>query len=148
MSKRFEGAAFKKNGGGGWFGGAASAPDLPRNGDVVGEADLSAYAAALERHGFFCANSYYMNHAANAAYADRALNGGKLDMPVLFLAAEYDYVCETVTSRLGEPMQSRCRNLTTRVIQSGHWMAQEQPIAVNSALAHWLATAVSDWWPR
>jgi len=133
---------------GGWFGGATSAPDVPRDGDVIDEADLARYAAALERNGFFGPNSYYMNHTANAAYAERAVNDGMIDMPVLFLAAEYDYTCETVTSRLAEPMQSRCRNLTTRVIQSGHWMAQERPIEVNGALAHWLATAVPDWWPR
>jgi len=132
---------------GGWFGGAAAAPDVPRDGDVVDEADLSAYAAALERNGFFGPNSYYMNHEANAAYAERAVNDGVLDMPVLFLAAEYDYTCETVTSRLAEPMQSRCSNLTTQVIQSGHWMAQEKPTEVNAALAQWLATAVPDWWP-
>ena len=132
---------------GGWFGGADQAPDVPRDGDVVDEADLSAYAAALERNGFFGPNSYYMNHAANAAYAARAVNDGMLDMPVLFLGAEYDYTCETVTSRLAEPMQSHCRDLTTQVIQSGHWMAQERPVEVNGALAHWLATSVADHWP-
>ncbi len=132
---------------GGWFRGAAEPPDVPRDSEVVTEADLRAYSAALSRNGFFGPGSYYMNHKANAAYAARAVNGGTLDMPALFIAAEYDFTCECITSRLAEPMRERCRNLTTRVVQSGHWMAQEKPVEVNAALVHWLATSVTDFWP-
>ena len=130
----------------GWFGGGAI-PSVPRDDDVVTEADLSAYASALARNGFFGPNSYYMNHTANAAYAARAVNGGYLDMPVLFLAAQYDYTCECITSRLAEPMRKYCRNLTESVVYSGHWMAQEKPLDVNAALVRWLATSVADYWP-
>ena len=77
-----------------------------------------------------------------------AKNGGILDMPVLFVGARYDYTCETVTSRLAEPMRGACRNLTMKVIDSGHWMAQERPLELNAALAHWLATQVPAAWPR
>jgi pimeloyl-ACP methyl ester carboxylesterase len=132
---------------GGWFGGAAAAPDVPRDADVVSEEDLQQYAEALKRNGFFGPDSYYMNHAANAAHAAEAKNGGILDMPVLFVGARYDYTCETVTSRLAEPMRSACRNLTMKVIDSGHWMAQERPLELNAALAHWLATQVPAAWP-
>jgi pimeloyl-ACP methyl ester carboxylesterase len=31
-------------------------------------------------------------------------------------------------------------------VHSGHWMAQEQPVAVNAALAKWLATKLPDYW--
>ena len=58
--------------------------------------------AALERTGFFGPDAYYMNHERNAAYAMKAQNSGKLDMPVLFLHGDYDYTCETVVSRLAE----------------------------------------------
>src|SRR5215212_4456848 len=132
---------------GGWFGGAPEAPDLPRDVDVVSEADLHAYASALERNGFFGPDSWYMNHAANAAYAQSAQHNGVLDLPVLFLAADYDYTCESITSRLTEPMKSLCRSLTIRTIPSGHWMAQEKPVDVNGALTHWLATQVPGVWP-
>jgi soluble epoxide hydrolase / lipid-phosphate phosphatase len=130
----------------GWFGGGAI-PSAPRDSDVVSEADVCAYASALARNGFFGPNSYYMNHDANAAYADRAVNGGYLDMPALFLAAQYDYTCECITSRLAEPMRRYCRKLTESVVYSGHWMAQEKPLDVNAALARWLATSVSESWP-
>jgi len=133
---------------GGWFGGAGEAPDLPRDDDVVSEADLRAYAAALERNGFFGPDSWYMNFAANAAYANRAVNGGVLEMPVLFLAARYDYTCESVTSRLVEPMHKYCRDLTTHTFDCGHWMAQEKPTQVNAALTRWMATRLPSFWPR
>jgi pimeloyl-ACP methyl ester carboxylesterase len=87
-----------------------------------------------------------MNHKANGAYARRAKNGGKLSIPVLFLHGAYDTVCETMTSRLPEPMRRDCADLTEVVVKSGHWMAQEQPVAVNVALAKWLAIRLSDYW--
>jgi hypothetical protein len=31
-------------------------------------------------------------------------------------------------------------------VRSGHWMAQEKPIAVNAALAKWLAKQFPDLW--
>lgn len=130
---------------GGWFGPLDAAPDMPRDDDVVSEADLRGYAEALARNGFFGPDSYYMNHAANARYAATA--GEHLAMPVLFLGARYDYVCETMTSRLAEPMRERCADLTESVIDSGHWMAQERPCEVNAALARWLATRVATHWP-
>ena len=133
---------------GGWFRGAPEPPDLPRDPDVVTEEDLARYAEALARNGFFGPNSFYMNHAANRAYAERAVNDGRLAMPVLFLGARYDYTCETVTSRLGDPMRSFCDDLTEAVVDSGHWMAQEKPREVNAHLVRWIATHVTDCWPQ
>jgi pimeloyl-ACP methyl ester carboxylesterase len=132
---------------GGWFFGLGEAPDVPRDPDVVSEVDLRAYASALERNGFFGPCSYYMNHAANAAYAAGSPNEGFLDLPVLFLAAKYDFVCECVNSPLAEPMRKYCRNLTERIVASGHWMAQEKPVELNAALVGWLATSLADVWP-
>jgi pimeloyl-ACP methyl ester carboxylesterase len=131
---------------GGWFGGAGAAPDVPRDGGVLTEADLHRYVAALQRNGFFGPDSWYMNHARNVAYASEAVNDGRLEMPVLFLHGAYDYTCETVTSRLAEPMRQDCTNLTEVVVSSGHWMAQEKPVAVNAALAKWLAAKLPEVW--
>ncbi len=61
-------------------------------------------------------------------------------MPVLFLHAAYDYICETLVSRLAEPMRAHCSNLTEVTIPSGHWMAQEKPVEVNAALAKWIGS--------
>jgi pimeloyl-ACP methyl ester carboxylesterase len=132
---------------GGWFRGAGQAPDIPHDADVVTEEELRIYADGLERNGFFGPDSWYMNHAANAAYAKSAVNGGRLDMPALFIAARYDYTVETITSRLAEPMHERCTDLTTATLDCGHWMAQEKPTEVNALLVKWLATRVPGAWP-
>ena len=98
---------------GGWFGpGGRPAPDLPRDPAILNEEEERRYVAALERNGFFGPCSWYMNWNANIAYAERAKANWRLNMPVLFLHAAYDYVCETLVSRLAEPMRANCDNLT------------------------------------
>ena len=62
--------------------------------------------------------------------------------------ALYDQTCETVHSRLAEPMRRDCADLTEVVVKSGHWMAQEKPVDVNVALSRWLATKLPDYWKR
>jgi pimeloyl-ACP methyl ester carboxylesterase len=131
---------------GGWFGGRPEAPDLPLDTGVVTEADLDTYVAALTRNGFRGPDSWYMNPDANRAYRDSSVNEGRLDMPVLFLHAAYDYVCATVDTRSADPMRGSCTDLTEAVVRTGHWMAQEDPVAVNAALARWLATKLPLVW--
>ncbi len=131
---------------GGWFAGGP-VPDLPRDADVVTEADLSIYAASLARNGFFGPDAWYMNHERNGEFARRSVNGGQLDMPVLFLHGRYDFTCETVESRLADPMRGACPDLTEGVVDSGHWMAQEKPVEVNAALVRWLAQKFPELWP-
>ncbi len=135
-------ASVRRNGG--WFGGGAC-PDVPRDPDVVTEQDLEAYTAALTRNGFFGPNAWYMNHKLNGAYA-RQSTAPRLAMPVLFLHGAYDTTCETVSSRFADPMRRDCADLTERVVKSGHWMAQEQPVAVNAALTRWLADKLPNYW--
>jgi pimeloyl-ACP methyl ester carboxylesterase len=131
---------------GGWFGGTGQAPEVPMDADVLTAEDFHKYVAALEGNGFFGPDSWYMNPSRNLEFASRAVNGGILGMPVLFLHGEYDYTCETVASRLAEPMRQDCRNLTEVIVPSGHWMAQEKPVAVNAALAKWLAVQLPELW--
>src|SRR5262249_51460341 len=110
---------------GGWFGGGGKAPSLPRDDEVVSEQDLAVYVAALQRNGFFGPDSWYMNHARNAQYSKLAKAGGRLTLPALFLHGRYDYICQTVDTRLAEPMRASCDDLTEAIVDSGHWMAQE-----------------------
>lgn len=138
-------AAVRANGG--WFGpGQTSAPNLPRDDAVINEEDEHRYVAALEGNGFSGPDSWYMNGPANCAYAERAEANWRLTMPVLFLHGEYDYVCETVQSRLADPMRANCAALTETIVRSGHWMAQEKPLDVNAALAKWLAAQFPKLW--
>jgi pimeloyl-ACP methyl ester carboxylesterase len=131
---------------GGWFGGRGRAPSLPRDDHVVSEEDLAVYVAALERNGFFGPDSWYMNHARNVEYAKLAKAGGRLTLPVLFLHGRYDYTCQTVEAPLAEPMRASCGDLTEAIIDSGHWMAQEKPVPVNSAIARWLGLRLATLW--
>lgn len=137
-------ATVRKNNG--WFGGTF--PDLPRDGDILTEEDLDAYTAALTRNGFFGPDSWYMNNKPNGEYARKAKNGGKLSMPVLFLHGAYDVTCETMVSKLAEPMRADCSDLTEVVVKSGHWMAQERPVDVNVAITRWLAAKLPDYWKK
>ncbi len=131
---------------GGWFGPGKRAPDLPRDQAVLTAQDEDHYTAALERNGFFGPCSWYMNGERNAAYAAKAAKTAHLPMPVLFLHGKYDNVCETLESRLADPMRAHCEQLQEVTVESGHWMAQEKPIEVNAALARWLSTALADHW--
>lgn len=106
--------------------------------------DFSAYVAALELTGFAPGLNYYRNNARHADYARRSVNGGRLSMPVLFVHARHDPSCKTVTSALAEPMRGACDNLTELVVDAGHWLQQENPVAVNAALSHWLARCVEE----
>jgi len=133
---------------GGWFGGAGQAPAVPRDDGVISAQDESVYVSALTRSGFFGPDAYYMNHSANAAYAATALGDGHLSLPALMLHARFDVVCETLQSRLAQPMRERCADLCESFIDSGHWMAQERPNEVNAALARWLACRVPEHWPQ
>lgn len=131
----------------GWFGGADQAPDTPQDTDVVTESDLRTYAAALAHNGFFGPDSWYLNHEANSTYARASVDDGRLAMPVLFLAARYDFTCECVDSRLAEPQREYIGNLTERTIDTGHWMAQERPAEVNAAIVEWLRDELPQHWP-
>jgi pimeloyl-ACP methyl ester carboxylesterase len=127
---------------GGWFGGAACAPDLPVDRDLLTDEDLHRYVSALSANGFFGADAWYMNGPANIEYASRAPAGKCLSMPVLFFHAAHDYVCDTVATRLPEPMREHCDKLVEMTLPTGHWMAQERPELVNGGLARWLALNV------
>lgn len=132
----------------GWFGPTGAAGlNLPRDASVLTQEDEDRYTAALTRGGFFGPGSWYMNADANTAFAERNKANWRLKMPVLFLHGAYDYVCETIDSRLAEPMRENCDNLTEQVVASGHWMAQEKPRDVSAALAKWLSAQLPDLWP-
>ena len=133
---------------GGWFGPDNKAPAVPRDERVIDEEAEASYVAALSRNGFSGPDSWYVNGEANAAYAGRARANWRLTMPVLFLHGAFDYTCETINSRLAEPMRASCADLTEAIVPSGHWMAQEKPAYVNAALAGWLARKCPDLWLR
>ena len=131
---------------GGWFSGSGIAPDLPLDTAVVSEEALHDYVVSLTRNGFFGPDAWYKNMDRNAEYAALAADGGRLSVPVLFMHAASDWICETLDSQLADPMRQACSALSEVVVDSGHWMQQERPERVNACLAAWIArNAMKDW---
>jgi soluble epoxide hydrolase/lipid-phosphate phosphatase len=89
-----------------------------------------------------------VNHERNRQYfLQKELSGGVLDMPVLFVEAAFDRVCDTADSSLAADMKQSCKDLTYVSIESGHWVALEKPEQVNDALEQWIREKTSDWLP-
>lgn len=135
---------------GGWFGGKELPPadQIPFDNCLLDEETYRELVAAMEKTGYYCADAYYMNHERNRAFTlSQQKNGGVLNMPVLFIQANYDSVCDYVNTRALDPMKDYCNNLSLTAIDAGHWVALEKPVETNAAMVKWLATEVTDWWP-
>jgi pimeloyl-ACP methyl ester carboxylesterase len=122
---------------GGWFGAARRAAIVPRDTLLLSDADFDAVVAALSANGFRGPDSWYVNDAANVTYAAEAPD--RLAMPVLLVHAGWDTTCDTVHSRLADPMRADCADLTEVTIDAGHDVMLERPAEVNAALETWLA---------
>lgn len=128
---------------GGWFG-PDGIPDMEVDLDIISANEADIFAEALGRNSFFGPSSWYVNHDYNAAFSAK-VRSAPITKPVLFFHGEYDYVCQTATGTLADPMRARCSKLTEVFVKSGHWMAQERPIEVNAGLTHWLICNVGYW---
>ena len=123
---------------GGFFGPAGQAPAMARDETMLSAADYDAYVSAFRQTGFRGANAWYHNDAANAAFAAEASGFGRLTLPVLFVHAAWDTVCDTIRSDLAVPMREDCRDLTEATVEAGHSLMLEQPGAVNAVIDDWL----------
>lgn len=133
---------------GGWFGGADTLPDIPLANTILSEGLYRELVTAMQTTSFYPADAYYMNHARNKEFvlAERK-NEGILTVPCLFIQARYDTTCDTVKSRLLEPMTQMCKNFSFANIDAGHWVALEKPAETNAVLVRWLTQYVPDYWP-
>jgi pimeloyl-ACP methyl ester carboxylesterase len=130
-------AALTRNGG--RYGAAHRAPPTAPDPTLWPPADFDAFCEAFRAHGFRPANAWYLNDAANIAYAQAASNNGRLNQPVLFINGEWDAFCDINRSRLGEPMRSACPDLSVTNIPSGHWLPLERKTETVGAIRAWLA---------
>jgi pimeloyl-ACP methyl ester carboxylesterase len=129
---------------GGWFGGADRAPATKRDDALLTQEDFDALAEAFTTTGFDGADAWYVNDAANIAYAAEAPNFGRIALPTLFIHATNDTVCDTTQSRLAAPMRDDCVNLTEVTIDGGHEIMLERPTAVNEAISGWLTSLMHE----
>lgn len=122
---------------GGWFGGGPAKP-MKREEGLMSQADFDRILATFEKNGFRGPDAWYVNDELNGAFAESAPNDGRLDMPVLFLHAAWDQTCETVKSRLADPMRASCTNLTERTMDAGHFLMLEKAEETNRHIDEWL----------
>jgi len=123
---------------GGWFGPAHRAPEVPPDTALWLPADFEALVAAFRITGFRSGNSWYLNDAANIAFAHKAPDDGRLNQPVLFVNGEWDAICDITRSRLGEPMRSTCHDLSVRSLPAGHWLPLERKTELVHTIQSWI----------
>lgn len=123
---------------GGFFGTEGRAPLMPPDDSVLTGEDHAALVTAFSATGFRGANAWYLNDADYERFAAESPNFGKLTLPVLFVHAAYDTVCDTCRSALAEPMREDCASLTEATINAGHWLMLEEPDALNAVMDQWL----------
>ena len=114
------------------------APQMPRDEALLSHSDYDAIVAAFRVTGFSGANAWYLNDDANLAYANEAPNFGRLSLPVLFLHAAWDTVCDSANTALADPMRADCADLSEVTIEGGHELQLDRPDEVNAALEGWL----------
>ncbi|CAM1505904.1 Fc.00g115410.m01.CDS01 [Cosmosporella sp. VM-42] len=136
---------------GGWMGGRTSPPPpeaTPDDNLCMDQGTFDELVEAMEKTGFGPADSWCMNSKLNQEYhVSQSAYDGKLKLPVLFINARFDSVCETITERFARKMRNNCSNLTETIIDAGHWVASERPEETNTAIIRWLVEEVTDWWP-
>ncbi|MHC5722101.1 MAG: hypothetical protein ACYTX0_61320, partial [Nostoc sp.] len=85
-------------------------------------ADFDVLVQSFKAHGFRPVNAWYLNDAANIAYAREAPNAGRLLQPVLYVNGDWDAICSITEDRQGEPMRAACADLTVTHVPAGHWL--------------------------
>ena len=123
---------------GGRFGAAHRA--LPTRPDPAlwPPADFDVLVRAFQAHGFRPACAWYLNDAANIAYARQAPDGGRLRQPVLFINGDFDQICSIAGNRQGDPMHAACADLTVTSLPAGHWLPLERKADHIQAIRGWL----------
>jgi pimeloyl-ACP methyl ester carboxylesterase len=124
----------------GWFGSAHRAPSIPPDPELWPATDFNALVEAFRVTGFGPGNSWYLNDAANIAYAHRAPEGGHLRQPVLFVNGDFDAICDIIRTHLGDPMRNTCQDLTITSMPAGHWLPLECKTELVQSIQSWLSS--------
>jgi len=136
VAKVYRSALVTRNGG--WFGSARRAPATSPDPTLWPSADFDALVESFRITGFRPGNSWYLNDAANVAFAHAAPDDGCLRQPALFVNGEFDGICDITRSRLGEPMRAACQDLSVTSLPAGHWLPLECKTELAQAIRSWL----------
>ncbi|WP_420136283.1 alpha/beta fold hydrolase [Sphingomonas sp.] len=133
---------------GGRFGPSHRAPPTAPDPALWPAADFAALVTAFEVHGFRGPCAWYLNDAANMAFARAAPNGGRLTQPVLFVNGMYDAINSITGNRMGDPMRVACANLTVANLRGAHWLPVECKEQLSAVIDRWLHDQALDNPPR
>ena len=111
---------------------------MSRDENLLSQSQYDTIVSALGSTGYLGANAWYINEDANMAYATEAPNEIQLSLPVLFIHASRDSVCNSAHSKLSEPMGRDCVDMSEITIEAGHLVMLERPAEVNEAIAEWI----------
>jgi pimeloyl-ACP methyl ester carboxylesterase len=110
-------------------------PNLP---DWLTEADLDVFVDALERGGFAGPLSYYRN-LENDWHDLAPMQGRALEVPAMFLGAEYDVATWWGAEAIERAPQVIPNWLGSRVLKgAGHWLQQERATETNAVVLEFL----------
>ncbi|MCQ8241650.1 alpha/beta fold hydrolase [Rhizosaccharibacter radicis] len=123
---------------GGRFGAAHRAPPTEPDPELWPAMDFDTLVAIFERNGFRGPCAWYLNDDANIAFMERALDGGGLSMPVLFVNGDWDQMNSIVGNRSGEAMRAACRDLTVTRLAGGHWLPLERKGELADTIGTWI----------
>ena len=123
---------------GGRYGSAHRAPPTQPDPTLWPPADFEVLVQAFKTTGFRPAGAWYLNDAANIAYANAAANGARLQLPVLYVNGEWDPICDINRSRLGNPMRGACTDLSVSSLPAGHWLPLERKTELIQSIRSWL----------
>jgi len=106
--------------------------------DWFTDADLDVYVDALERGGFSGPLSYYYN-IENDWHDLAPQQGKKLEVPAMFLGAEYDVATWWGAEAIERAPEMIPNWLGSRVLKgSGHWIQQERAEETNAVILEFL----------
>ena len=123
---------------GGRYGAAHRAPPTLPDPALWPAPDFDTLVEAFKARGFRSANAWYLNDAANIAYAAAAPDDGRLRQPVLYIDGDWDPICDITRSRLAEPMRHACQDLSVTSIAGGHWLPLERKTETIEAIRSWI----------
>jgi pimeloyl-ACP methyl ester carboxylesterase len=110
----------------------------PRMPEWLTERDLDVFVDALERGGFGGPLSYYHN-LENDWHDLAPLQGRPLEVPAMFLGAEYDVATWWGAEAIERAPEVIPGWLGSRVLKAaGHWMQQERPSETNAVILEFL----------
>jgi len=93
--------------------------------------------ADFDADGFRPPCAWYLNDAANIAYARRAPSGGQILKRVMFLNGEYDQINTINGNRYGDPMRAAYTDLTIVNLLGALWLPLERKRELVQAMRTW-----------